>query len=110
MNLLYLAQGAGLGELQRNLVSNWIGPAFLIIVAGFAIKFIISRQFRELAGFLGIAALVALLVFSPEFLFGENGLFKSIAEGFSRLLDGGGSSNSGGTGMINIFYNFKNLK
>lgn len=107
--LLLLAGTGGLGTVQTNLVNNWIGPAFLIVVAGFAIKFLISRQFRELAGFLGIAAIVALLVFNAGDLFGETGIFRKIAHGFSTLIgnDSGGSGRSGGDGMIDIFRNFR---
>lgn len=94
----------GLGTLQNDLISNWIGPAFFIVVAGFAIKFIISRQFRELASFLGIAAVVALLVFGGDFLFGkDSGIFYKIAKGFSNQLESGGG---GGAGIINIMGNF----
>lgn len=108
MNLLFfLASNDGLGNLQNTLVSNWIGPAFLIVVAALSIKFIVSRQFRELAGFLGIAAVVALLIFNGGNLFGKNGIFYKIAEGFSNLLTGGGqSAPSGGSGTINFFRNF----
>lgn len=82
----------GLKTIQTTLVSNWIGPAFFIIVSAFAIKFIISRQFRELASFLGIAAVVGLLVFNASGLFGEQGTFKKIAEGFSNSMGTGGDS------------------
>lgn len=100
MDLLMLIAGdPGLGNLQRNLVSNWIGPAFFIVVAGFAIKFIISRQFRELAGFLAIAAVVALLVFNAGGLFGEGGIFYRIADVFSRSLGSGG----GFIQFLNVF-------
>lgn len=105
--LTIVAGGAGLGALQSNLVSNWIGPAFFIIVAGFAIKFIISRQFRELAGFLAIAAVVALLVFNAGGLFGNNGIFYRIANSFSSSLSSGGASSGSGAGgiidILNIF-------
>ena len=104
MNMsILLANTAGLGTLQKTLVSNWIGPAFFIVVAGFAIKFIVSRQFRELAGFLGIAAVVALLIFNAGGLFGTDGVFYKIANSFSGALEGGGSS-SGAGGMINILH------
>lgn len=106
MYTLLLLGDAGLGELQTTLVSNWIGPAFFIIVAGFAIKFIISRQFRELASFLGIAAVVALLVFNAGGLFGTNGIFYKIAEAFSGALESGGASEGSG-GMIQVLQNFK---
>lgn len=106
MNMSILLANAGLGALQKTLVSNWIGPAFFIIVAGVAIKFIVSRQFRELAGFLGIAAIVALLIFNAGGLFGTNGIFYKIANSFSRALEGGGSS-SGSGGMINILQHLR---
>lgn len=111
MNITMFLADAGLGQLQQTLVSNWIGPAFFIVVAGFAIKFIISRQFRELAGFLGIAAVVALLVFNADGLFGTGGIFYSIADAFSKALSGGGGTTGGGDGgaggMINILKNLK---
>ena len=100
MNNLMMLLGSGLGGLQSDLIQNWIGPAFFIVVAGFAIKFIISRQFRELAGFLGIAAVVALLIFGGESLFSEGGVFYKIAQSFSTSIGDGGSS--GGGGMIKI--------
>ena len=107
--LLASAANAGLGDLQKTLVSNWIGPAFFIVVAGFAIKFIVSRQFRELAGFLGIAAIVALLIFNAGGLFGTDGVFYKIANSFSDgLTSGGSSTGSGGSGgMINILQHFR---
>lgn len=86
---------AGLGGVQSNLVSNWIGPAFFIVVAGFAIKFAISRQFRELAAFLGIAAVVALLVFNADGLFGSDGIFTKVADGFANMIGSGGSGGGG---------------
>lgn len=96
--LMLLAGDPGLGRLQTNLVSNWIGPAFFIVVAGFAIKFIISRQFRELAGFLAISAVVALLVFNASGLFGKGGIFYNIANSFSGTLGNGGAG-----GFLNFF-------
>lgn len=106
--LTILAGDSGLGNLKDNLVSNWIGPAFFIVVAGFAIKFVISRQFRELAGFLAIAAVVALLVFNADGLFGSGGIFYNIANGFSGLLGSGGSgSTTGGAGGIIQFLSNK---
>lgn len=108
MDLLMLIAGdPGLGKLQQNLVSNWIGPILFIVVAGFSIKFIISRQFRELAGFLAISAVVGLLVFNATGLFGQNGIFYDIANSFSNKLKGGGSSGSNAGGVINFLSNWK---
>lgn len=89
MTLFELLASPGLGGIQENLVSNWLGPALFIIIAGVSIKFILNRQFRELAGFLMIAAVVALLVFNADGLFGESGVFYTISEKFAQLLGGG---------------------
>lgn len=105
MNMSMLLADAGLGDLQTTLVSNWIGPAFLIIIAGMSIKFIVSRQFRELAGFLGIAAVVALLIFNAGGLFGNDGIFYKIADSFSNAIGGGGGDTpADAAGMINILH------
>ena len=105
MNNLLMLLGAGLGGLQSDLIQNWIGPAFFIVVAGLAIKFVISRQFRELAGFLAIAAVVALLIFGGTGLFDEGGIFYKIAQSFSNSIGNGGGGGAGG-GTINILSNF----
>lgn len=100
--LMLLASDPGLGNLQGSLIKNWIGPAFFIVVAIFAIKFIISRQFRELAGFLGISAVVALLIFNGGSLFSQDGIFYKIAESFSGSLGSGGGS-KGVIEFLNVF-------
>lgn len=105
MDLLMIVATAGLGKIQEGLVSNWIGPAFFIVVAGFAIKFIISRQFRELAGFLGIATVVGLLIFNAGGLFGDDGIFVKIAKTFSTDMGSGGASVGSG-GIIKFLTNF----
>ena len=107
MNMSMLLADAGLGTLQTTLVSNWIGPAFLIIIAGMSIKFIVSRQFRELAGFLGIAAVVALLIFNSAGLFGEGGIFYNIANSFSTSIGGSSGTSTDAAGMINILQHFR---
>lgn len=87
MDLLFtLATAPGLVGVQKNLVANWIGPALFIIIAFVSVKFIMQRQFRELAGFLVIAAIVAILVFNATGLFGPDGVFYKIGDSFARLL------------------------
>ena len=63
----------GLTGVQETVISNWIGPAFIIAVAFFAIMFIKNRQFRELAAFIVIAAVVGLMIFFGPELFGKSG-------------------------------------
>lgn len=78
MNNLVVA--TGLQNLQTQFIQNWIGPAFLICVAFFAIMFIKEREFRKLASFVVIAAIVALLIYGGPKLFGESGKLKKAAE------------------------------
>lgn len=65
--------GSGLGGATNSIVKQWIGPAYIIIVAGFAITFIIHREFRQLIAFVIIAIIVALLIFDGNGLFGSGG-------------------------------------
>ena len=77
---------AGLNDLVNTVRENWIGPIFLIIVAGVSITFLIQRQIRNLLIFVGIAAVVGALIFFGENLFGSNGsLTKTASDGASKI-------------------------
>lgn len=82
MGTLYMA--AGLADLWDNVLSNWIGPLFLAAVAVFALVFIKDRAWMKLIGFVGIAAIVGLLVWGGDALFGESGSLKNVAQGLSE--------------------------
>lgn len=69
---LSLFAGTGIGNMTSGLVSNWIGPAFLLIVAGVSITFLIRREIRQLIIFVIIAAIVGMLVYGGSELFGQN--------------------------------------
>lgn len=109
MNTLVLLTG-GLNPVYMKLVQNWIGPLFLLIIAGLSLKFMISRQFRELAGFLAIGAIVAIMIYGTGNVFGENGLLTNIAKGFANLIqpETGGSAPGAGSGPGNTI-NFMRL-
>lgn len=70
----------GLGGLQHSLISNWIGPIFILVVAGVSLKFLISRQIRELLIFIVIAAIVGLLIYAGGSMFGKSGKLKQGAQ------------------------------
>ena len=53
---------AGLDTLRSTLVQQWIGPAALLVIAALSIKFLIDRNFRMLASFVIIGAIVAVLL------------------------------------------------
>lgn len=72
----YLA--AGLSDLQSKILTNWIGPLFILGVAVFALVFIKDRAWMKLIAFVGIAAVVGTLIFAGSELFGskDKGLTK----------------------------------
>lgn len=69
----YLVMLNGLKGLQDSFINNWVGPLFIMAVAVFAVIFIKNRQIRELAIFLVVAAIVGLLIFFGDDLFGSGG-------------------------------------
>lgn len=76
---LFLLQG--LNNVKSDMLSNWIQPIFIIVVAFFVVKFVKDRQFRELAAFIVIAAIVGLFVYTPEKLVGgEKGTLTKSAD------------------------------
>lgn len=64
---------AGIKGIQESIIGDWIGPIFIIAVAAFAIVFIKDRAWMKLIGFVGIAAVVGVLVFGGDALFGGSG-------------------------------------
>lgn len=67
------SSGGGLNGVINKLVGDWVGPAYIILIALVAVHFIKDRQFRELAAFGGIAAIVGLFIFFGNQLFGASG-------------------------------------
>lgn len=65
--------GNGLSELQGTIIDNWLGPVFIVGVAAFALIFIKDRAWMKLIGFVGIAAIVGVLIFAGDALFGKGG-------------------------------------
>lgn len=84
--LTLLGSSGGINKLQGMLISDWIGPAFLLVVAALSIKFVVQRQFRELATFLVIAAIVAVLIFAGEQVFGSGGWFTNLGKSAAELI------------------------
>lgn len=71
-------QAAGLSELWTKVLKNWITPLYIAAVAVFAIIFLKDRAWMKLIGFVGIAAVVGVLVFAGSEIFGgkNSGLTK----------------------------------
>lgn len=71
---------AGLSELWTTILQGWIGPIFLAAIAVFAIVFLKDRAWMKLISFVGIAAIVAVLIYAGPALFGDGGTFQGVAE------------------------------
>lgn len=61
----------GINDLWTNILANWITPIYLAAVAVFAIMFLKDRAWMKLIGFVGIAAVVGVLIFAGRALFGS---------------------------------------
>lgn len=85
--LAVLAPAAGLVDLWNNVLSNWITPLFFAAVAVFAIIFIKDRAWMKLIGFVGIAAIVGVLIFAGPALFGNQGALKKTAEKAAKQIN-----------------------
>lgn len=77
MDILIFA--AGLGDLKTDLMDDWLAPLFIIVVAVFSIVFLKDRAWMKLLGFVGIAAVVGMLMFGSETLFGKDGAATTLA-------------------------------
>ena len=86
-----LPVGAGLNNLWQTILKDWIVPVYLAAIAVFAIAFLKDRKWRELASFIGIAAIVGCLILAGRYFFGsENsgltGAAKNVADEVNTIL------------------------
>ena len=79
LNFSYLF-AAGLSDLWNNIQQNWLGPIFLGAIAIFSIVFIKDRAWMKLLAFVGIAAIVGVLIFFGADLFGAGGSLTGVAK------------------------------
>ena len=81
MNLLtVIMMRGGLEALRSDLIKNWLGPAFLIIMGLLAIRSFAKKEFRSLIGIVLVGTIVALIVYDPGSWFGENGNLTKISK------------------------------
>lgn len=82
----------GLDSIYTTVIQKWIGPLLLIAIAVFAIVFIKDRAWMKLVSFVGIAAIVALLIYAGPTLFGNgkgNGVLTKTANNIANKIDPG---------------------
>lgn len=82
-----LAASGGLGGLWDTIRTNWLGPIFFAAVAIFAIIFIKDRAWMKLIAFVGIAAVVGVLIFAGEDMFGDSGTLSGTAENLAGQIN-----------------------
>lgn len=104
LNTVFIPAASGISGVWDDIRGNWIGPLFFMAVAVFSIKFIKTKEWTKLFGFIGISALVGLMVFGGGIMFGNNGAFSKLAQKSSKKVtdDGGGKTNhTGEMGVVN---------
>lgn len=95
MDATMVMGSSGLSNIWENILRDWIRPVFLCAVAVGAFMFIKSQKITQLILFLVVAAIVGLLIFAGNDLFGPGGTFKNM---FKNTADHVASQNSGGIG------------
>ncbi len=68
-----LVPALDLSHLQTFVIQAIVGPLFLIVVAGVALKCLVKKNFREMVGFLALAVIAAVLIYAGPQFFGSGG-------------------------------------
>lgn len=68
-----LIHGAGFSSLKDSLVTDWLGPVLLIVIAIYGIILAWKRELRQAGVALVIFIVAAVLVFFGDDLFSESG-------------------------------------
>ena len=83
MEILNLVNAVALSSLYNTVIQQWVGPLVLAGIAVFAVIFLKDRAWMKLVSFVGIAAVVALLVYGGPILFGSGGTLTNTAKGIA---------------------------
>lgn len=67
-----------LGGLQSTLITQYIGPIALVIIAGVAIVLLIKRQIAMALSFGAVALIAAFFIYAGPVLFGQNGVGEKV--------------------------------
>lgn len=95
MNMTMMLGSTGLTKLWTDVKEAWIAPVFFCMVAIGAFMFIKQQAITKLILFLVVAAVVGVLIFGGEALFGSDGALKKMFEGTAVKV---GKSNASGVG------------
>lgn len=72
--------GAGISGMADKIITDWLGPVFILAVAAFAIVFVKDRAWMKLLGFVGISAIVGCLVYFGKDFFSDTGSLSGVAK------------------------------
>lgn len=95
MNMTMMLGSTGLTKLWEDAKESWIAPVFFCMVAIGAFMFIKQQAITKLILFLVVAAVVGVLIFGGDALFGKDGALKKMFQGTAEKV---GNSNSSGIG------------
>lgn len=71
LNTIVSMPGAGFVETWDNVLKYWVTPIYLAFVAFMAFKYLKNESIMKLITFVGIAAVVGVLIFAGADLFGS---------------------------------------
>jgi hypothetical protein len=91
MEILNLVNAVALSGLSNNIIQQWVGPLVLAGIAVFAIIFLKDRAWMKLISFVGIAAIVAVLVYAGPALFGSGGTLTKTGTDLAKQVNGSGA-------------------
>lgn len=90
VNIYSLLDVVALSNLSNTIIKDWVGPLLLAAIAVFAVVFIKDRAWMKLISFVGLAAVVAVLVYGGDAFFGESGIFKNTATSLGNEISSSG--------------------
>lgn len=82
--LSFIPAAGGLGGLTDKLRSDWVGPAFIIVVIVLVIAFMWRRQWMGLITFLAFAVVVGIVIFRTDTFFGQSGSLTDTGSDFGQ--------------------------
>ena len=70
--LINPAYMASISTLADTLVSNYVGPAAIIIIIAFSIKYLLGGQMRPFFGFLALGIVILVVIYGGKALLGSD--------------------------------------
>lgn len=72
---------AGIKGILDNFRGGWIEPAFIFLIVAVGVTLGVKRQWIGLIVFILFAAILSVVIFFPELLFGGSGTLTDVGKG-----------------------------